>query len=203
MQSIPIHIVAIALLLMQARPSQTIIGKWESVEASAEGGCPTMEFGPRGVLYLTFAICHSGTYRLDGGGFLLEEGASSRASEAVEFRIESDKLVFKDAFGEEPWPRIGRPTPNAPAIIGKWGVKGTLFHGDNGYATFEFTQDGHYKFRMQGEPKKARYQTRGERLIIWDSGESTIYSFRFKDEFLILTSGSSPVHEENYRRIER
>lgn len=202
MQSIPIPIVVMALLLTQARSVQTIIGKWEALEPAAGGFFVTMEFGPRGVFYHTAGISRSGTYRLDGSRILIEEGVSNSDSDAMEFRVESDKLVSKGADGEVAWPRIGRSTPNSPPIVGKWGAKGAFFHGgENGAATFEFTQDGHFKFRMQAEPEKGRYQTRGKLLITKASGESTIYSFRFEDGFLILKSDS--IREERYRRIER
>jgi len=60
MPSIPIHIVTIALLLMQSRLNHTIIGKWEAVEES-EGFCAIMEFRPSGVFHQSGGICRSGT----------------------------------------------------------------------------------------------------------------------------------------------
>lgn len=203
MQSIPIHIVTLALLLMQGRPSYTIIGKWEAVDAS-EGFCMIMEFGPRGVFYRSGGICRSGTYRLDGSRILVDEAGLHSASEATEFRIDGDELVLKTEDGELRLPRLGRQTPNAPAIVGKWGEKGAFFHGgDNGSATLEFTQDGHFKFRMQTEPEKGRYQRRGKMLITRAGGEYIESPIRFEDGFLILQSRYNPGAEEKYRRIDR
>lgn len=202
MQSIPIYIVTIALFLMQGRAGHTIIGKWEAVEAN-DGFRVTMEFGRGGVFYQTAGIYRSGTYRLDGSRILVEEPALNNAAEAAEFRIDGDELVLKFEDGELRLPRIGRQTSNAPAIVGKWGEKGAYFHGgDNGFASFEFTQDGRFIFRMQAEPEKGRYQTRGNLLTTRMHGESSASSIRFEDGFLILKSRSKPPHEEKYKRIE-
>ena len=205
MQSVTIHIFSFALLLLQAAPSNTIIGKWEGVEATGHVG-DVLEFRRGGFFSEGMGISSSGNYKLDGKRVLIEETSSDldNRSEALELRIERNALFLKYDDGEVRLRRLHRRKPAAPAIVGKWIVKGAFFHGgENGLWTIEFTKDGRVRMTMRREPEKGRFKINGNRLITKVNGESSVSSFRFEDGFLILMRQSKPVGEEKYKRVDR
>lgn len=206
MLSIPIHLLAVVLVLAQAKASQTIVGKWEALEP-ADDLRLVLEFRRDGRVFRSVGGTLSGNCRLDGNRILVEEGLtkSGEPSESMELRIETDALVMKVEDDELRFlKRLNRRAPNVPATVGKWGVTFPFFHGGGkGLWTIELTADGQCRSRIQSEAhQKGRYKTRGNIVIIKDPDETRTSSYRFENGFLILKSHSKPGSEEKYKRIE-
>ncbi len=199
----PTHLLALFLLLTQATASQSIAGKWESVEA-VDGLRELMEFSRGGRFSKTVGLSGTGTYRLDGNRALIEEAAGSdESAKSMELRIESEKLVLEEGGGEMRLSRLTRRTPDAPAFVGKWGLRVPFpLHGpDNGSLTIELTRDGQYRLRMQTKPTRGSYKVRGNRVTVKTSDGTHASSFRFEDGFLILRSAVESKREEKFKRV--
>lgn len=204
MLSIPIHLLAVVLVLAQAKPSQTIVGKWEALEP-ADDLRLVLEFRRDGRFFRSVGGTLSGNCRLDGNRILIEGPTrSGGSSESMELRIEADTLVMKVEDDELRFlKRLNRRAPNVPATVGKWGVTFPFFHGGGkGLWTIELTADGQCRSRIQSEAQKGRYKTRGNIVIIKDPDETRTSSYRFENGFLILKSHSIPGSEEKYKRID-
>lgn len=203
MLSIPIHLLAVVLVLAQAKASQTIVGKWEALEP-ADDLRLVLEFRRDGRFFRSVGGTLSGNCRLDGNRILIEGPTrSGGSSESMELRIEADTLVMKVEDDERRFLRLNRRAPNVPATVGKWGVTFQFFHGGGkGLWTIEVTADGQCRSRIQSEAEKGRYKTRGNIVSIKDPDETRTSSYRFENGFLILKSHSKPGNEEKYKRIE-
>lgn len=200
----PVHFLALTLLLTQASARQSIVGTWESVEA-VDGMRDLMEFSRGGRFTKTVGLSGIGTYRVDGNRALIEEAAGSdESAKSMELRIESDKLVLKEGSGEMRLSRLARRTPDAPALVGKWGLRMPFpIHGpDEGSLTIELTRDGQYRLRMQTKPTKGSYKVRRNRVTVKTSDGTHASSFRFEDGFLILRSEVEAKREEKFKRVD-
>ena len=208
MQSIVTCAVTLILLMAQSNPKTQILGKWQSIEAT-DGFGSLVEFRNDGFCFTAFRIVSNRTYKIEDDRIFTSGQKSSQGQDpdGVQFRIEGARLFFKTSEGEIALDWMGNAKPSGPAIVGKWGIKDSLFphrHGaEKASFTYEFTEDGRFTTIIQGEPQARRYSIKGKWLTMRINGESRRVKYRFEDEVLVLESFSEAGREERYRRVEQ
>jgi hypothetical protein len=197
MGSVLIHIFAIAALMIQTNPNDRVIGKWKTVEGNY-GFHLIIEFTGGGSYSQTMVMEDTGWYEDKEGIIYFTE----MAAEPSRFRIEGDKVVMRTPKREERFERLDKVTPNAPPIVGRWGLKSAFENGQKYSMVVEFTKDGRTTSYIEFEPERGSYTIKGDLLTISFGSGSETRKYRIEERFLIIEPAITGSDEEKYTRIK-
>ncbi len=180
---------------------RAIVGKWESVNRSKEGIGTSMEFYTDGSAAISVAAMVDSTYKLEGNTLIetsLDPETRKARTLSSKIEIQGDTLTLKDSANHVEQ-KMDRASGGAsdPPIVGKWSWK----HPSGKTAVSEFTKDGQVLVRLLLRTDKARYQLKGDSLILnFEKFEPQIKKIRLEKDLLIVSSATGGLGQ-TYRRV--
>ena len=199
-----IYIFILLSVLLQAKTTDNIVGKWESVETDEEGSHKILRFDSNGSLFANYRAVHNGTYKLQGNHLVINFfWANSKVErESLEIKINRNTLTFRgmQGHGEITGIRLDRSTPHGPTIIGRWAFNHAI---PEGKWEIVFNKNGQFTSKVEGHPEKASYKINGDLLIVnRDEDEDETAKFWFEGGFLFFKWPLEAGSVGKFRRIE-
>jgi hypothetical protein len=179
-----------------------IVGKWESVNRSKEGIGTTMEFSADGSAAISMGAMVDSAYKLEGNVLsetFLDAETRKVSTRTSEIEVKGDTLTLKDtsSHSEQKMDRVSRGAPGDPPVVGKWSWN----HPSGKVATSEFTKDGQLLVRLPLRTDKARYQLKGDSLILsFEKFEPQVKKIRVEKDLLIVSSTGGGLGQ-TYQRV--
>ena len=199
MGCILVNFLVMVTLMAQAKPEESIIGKWKAVRVS-DHGYKTMEFADHGLLSVSLGVEGTQTYTVEGKFIHFDD--PELGPEVCEFRIENDTLFLKSPQRNSKLTRLDKESPNAQSIVGKWAETLPSTDGQGNLYVIEFNKNGRSTSSIEYVHGNGSYQISGDLITLSLAGETTSFRYRIEKGFLIFTSENKRPEKSKFRRIK-